>query len=236
MISLEVALEFWLCERSAGNRDRLVEHYSYLCVRGARKFLRPGLERSDLEQVATIGLLKACDRFEAALQTPFEAYAWLFIVGELMHYVRDHERVVRPPRKLRDLERRYQRAVDTLTAELGRTPQDADVAGVLGTDIGTVRDVRQCRIRAKAESLDTLQGRAVDTSSEEVERLLDQMVIESALKALSETEREIIMAVYARGQSQVEIAARLGYSQRHISRLHRGALEKMLPSWVHEVG
>lgn len=234
MISLEVALDFWLSERSAENRERLVEHYSYLCTRGARKFLRPGLERGDLEQVAAIGLLKACDRFEAAMQTPFEAYAWLFIVGELMHHVRDHERVVRPPRKLRDLERRYQRTVDKLTFELGRVPSDADVAAVLGTTLDMVSEVRQCRARATAESLEDLQGRTIEPSGyEEVERLLDAMVIESALSALNETEREIITAVYAHGQSQVEIAARLGYSQRHISRLHRGALEKMLPSWVH---
>lgn len=234
MISLEVALDFWLSDRSAENRERLVERYSYLCIRGARKFLRPGLERGDLEQVAAIGLLKACDRFEAALQTPFEAYAWLFIVGELMHHVRDHERVVRPPRKLRDLERRYQRTVDKLTFELGRIPSDADVAAALCTDVGTVREVRYCRARATAESLDDLQGRVVEASTYgDVERLLDTMVIESALSALNDTEREIITAVYARGQSQVEIATRLGYSQRHISRLHRGALEKMLPSWVH---
>lgn len=234
MISPELALEFWLSERSTENRERLVVRYSYLCTRGARKFLRPGLERGDLEQVATIGLLKACDRFEASLQTPFEAYAWLFIVGELMHYVRDHERVVRPPRKLRDLERRYQRTVDILTLELGRLPSDADIAMALGTDVRTVREIQQCRTRATAESLDDLRGGVPEAEAySEVERLLDQMVMESALNALSETEREIITAVYARGQSQVEIAARLGYSQRHISRLHRGALEKMLPLWVH---
>lgn len=233
MISLDVALDFWLAERSAENRARLVSTYSYLCSRGARKFLRPGLERSDLEQVAAIGLLKACDRYDASLETPFEAYAWLFIVGELMHHVRDFERLVRPPRKLRMLERKCQQTSDKLTLALSRAPSDDELAQALETDVQTIADLRQCRARAITDSLETLTalGRELRAPAE-VEVLLDGLLIEAALEALSETERHIILGIYAKGYSQLEIAQRLGYSQRHISRLHKAALEKMLPVWV----
>ncbi|GAC1658807.1 MAG: hypothetical protein NVS9B12_11440 [Vulcanimicrobiaceae bacterium] len=211
-------------------RDTLVSSYLYLCERGARKFLRPGLERSDLKQVATIGLLKACDRYDPSLQTPFEAYAWLFIVGELMHHVRDFERIVRPPRKLRSLERKWQHACDEQTVALGRGPTDEELARALGTDLQTIGELRQCRARAVTDSLDVLNAAAdEDRSAAGVDALLDRLLIDSALAELSATERKIILGVYAGGYSQLEVARRLGYSQRHVSRLHKAALQKMLP-------
>ncbi|HEY0799067.1 MAG TPA: sigma factor, partial [Candidatus Baltobacteraceae bacterium] len=103
-------------------REQTITSYQYLCRRGARKFLRPGLERCDLEQVAAIGLIKAYDRYDVSLHTPFEAYAWLSIVSELMHHVRDAEGIVRLPRRLRGLERRYARAHEQLAMRLKRTP------------------------------------------------------------------------------------------------------------------
>jgi general secretion pathway protein G len=77
------------------DRERIILTYRYLCERGARKFLRPGLERGDLEQVAAIGLIKAYDRYDDSLSTPFEAYAWITITGELMNYLRSHTRTAR---------------------------------------------------------------------------------------------------------------------------------------------
>ncbi len=233
MISLDVALDFWLSERSVENRDRLICTYSYLCVRGARKFLRPGLERNDLEQVASIGLLKACERYDPAFKTPFEAYAWLYIVGELMHHVRDSERLVRPPRKLRSLERQWLSRHDELTLSLGRSPSDEELAHVMSVEVQTIAELRQCRSRAVADSLD---ASSVDfdysAGVNDIEALVDRLVIEEALSILSDIEKAIVLGVYTRGFSQLEIARRLGYSQRHVSRLHRNALKKMSPLWV----
>ena len=121
------ALRGWLQQRTAENRSRLVYAHAYLCVRAARKFKRPGLESCDLEQVATVGLLKACDRYQVEIGTPFEAYAWLFVIGELMHYVRDWERPIRPPRKLRALELKMRRASATLAGTLGRKPTGCEL-------------------------------------------------------------------------------------------------------------
>jgi RNA polymerase sigma factor (sigma-70 family) len=73
-------------------RERMIVAYHYLCKRGARKFLRPDVERGDLEQVAAIALIKACDRYDGSLPTPFEAYAWISIVGEIMNHLRAHKR------------------------------------------------------------------------------------------------------------------------------------------------
>jgi RNA polymerase sigma-B factor len=214
------------------NREPLVLQYSYLCTRAGRKFLRPGIDRADLEQIAAIGLIKACDRYDPALQTPFEAFAWLFIVGELMHYVRDHERMVRAPRRLRDLERRCLDAHDRLTAELGREPTRSEMAASLGVTLQQVDDVARYREQAVPESIDTLQPHHLRRCSYTLEDRDDRMVIEAALALLNDTERKIILALYASGYSQIEVAERMGYSRRHISRLHRAALKKMQPLWV----
>ncbi len=232
MIALDAALEFWLNDRSQANRDRLVAQYGYLRARAARKFHRPGLDRADLEQIAAIGLIKACDRYDARLQTPFEAFAWLFVVGELMHYVRDYERLVRPPRRLRDLERRAQEACDALVFELGREPSAQEVAQRTGVSRRDIDELVLFREQAIPQSIDALEPHQLRPCSYTLEEREDRMVLDAALDRLTETERTIILALYANGYSQLEVAQRLGYSRRHISRLHRGALKKMQPVWV----
>ncbi|HEY8314819.1 MAG TPA: sigma factor-like helix-turn-helix DNA-binding protein [Candidatus Baltobacteraceae bacterium] len=227
MIALDATLRFWIEERTPEHRDRLVAQHRYLCSRGARKFCRPGLDRADLEQVAAIGLLKACDRYDPEQQTPFEAFAWCFVLGELMHHVRDHERIVRPPRRLRSLERRWQDAHDAMTIELGREPRVREVANRLGVSERTVEEVLTYREGAVPASLHELQAYQIGPAAYTIENRDDLLVIERALELLTPVERTIIMGFYGRGYSKLELAARLGYSQRHISRLHRAALEKM---------
>lgn len=204
----------------------LFEDYHYLCARAGRKFRRPGFERADIEQIAAIGLLKACNRYDPALQTPFEAFAWLFVVGELMHYVRDHERLVRAPRRLRALERRCQTAADRLIAELGREPSRAELARATGATLAEIDEVVRYREGAVAESIETLQPHQMRPCSYTLDDRDDRIFIDDALRRLSDIERKIVLAVYS-GYSQMELAQRLGYSRRHISRLHRTALKKM---------
>ncbi|MDQ2871521.1 MAG: sigma-70 family RNA polymerase sigma factor [Candidatus Eremiobacteraeota bacterium] len=216
----------------ATDRDALVAQYRYLCVRGARKFYRPGLERADLEQVAAIGLIKACDRYDFALKTPFEAYAWLFVLGELMHYVRDYERLVRPPRRLRSLEKRWQAAHDALTIELGREPSTHELALQLCVSDKTIEEIRAYRDGAVPASLQDLQPHQLRFNAYTIDDRDDRLVLECALELLSPTEQTIIRALYLRGYSQPELARGLGYSQRHISRLHRLALQKLHPALV----
>ena len=218
--------------RERGDRDRLIAQYSYLCSRGARKFKRPGLDNADLQQVAAIGLIKACDRYDARLRTPFEAFAWLFVLGELMHHVRDHERLVRPPRRLRNLERRAQNAHDALVFELGREPSVDELAKRLDVARRDVEELHTYRERAVPQPLDGVHPHELGPYSYTLEEREDRIVLEAALARLTVTERTIVLALYGSGYSQMELADRLGYSRRHISRLHRAALKKMQPEWV----
>lgn len=225
-------IDQWSTERRIEDRDRVIAAYSYLCVRAARRFYRPGVERSDLQQIGAIGLLKACDRYDPKNGTPFEAFAWLLIMGELMHYVRDQERLVRVPRRVRVMERRCGAASEELTGLLGREPTTEEIAAFLQVCRSEVEEVHLGRSRAFYDSLDSLAPRFLERFSYTMESREEKVLVDDALRRLSDVERKIILAVYTIGYTQQELASRLGYSRRHISRLHRAALKKMQHAFV----
>jgi RNA polymerase sigma-B factor len=220
-------------DRAVVERDRVVVQHWYLCRRAARRFVRRGLDRADLEQVAAIGLIKAADRYDAAQSAPFEAYAWLLIVGELMHYVRDSERFLRAPRGIRDLERRWSAAERELWALLGREPLEADVARSIGATVREAREVRAYRASRHVLSFDLLRSSEFRASAQGIEEVLDRLTIDRALGGLPPLERQIVRSIDLDGVSVVELAARMGYSRRHLTRLHRNALERLkrLEAW-----
>jgi RNA polymerase sigma-B factor len=208
-------------------RERVIREYGYLCARGARKFLREGVDRRDLEQVAAIGLIKAADRFDASLGTPFEAYAWRLVLGELMHYVRDAERSVRIPRRMREFERRCRLAERDLCVRLGRDPNTAELARHLGATEADIREVQRLREHGMPLSVDALRPFEHLSLSYTIDRHLDHVAMQTSLKALSNAERKILREIYERDTPIAEIARALGYSRRHVTRLHHAALEKL---------
>jgi RNA polymerase sigma-B factor len=225
MIHMEPSLELWLRGRLAEDREQVIADHRYLCVRAARKFLRPGLDRADLEQTAALGLIKAVDRYDARQQTPFEGYAWLLVLGELMHHVRDGERLLRAPRRVRELERRWVSAERELWALLGREPRESDVAGFINASLCDRSDVRDYRASGTLVSLEKLREHGA-RADDEVDTLLARITLDSALDRLPKVERDILHAVYFDGESLAQVAVRLGYSRRHLTRLHRRALQR----------
>jgi RNA polymerase sigma-B factor len=219
-----------LCFRATAlprERERLVAEYWYLCRRAARRFMRRGLDRADLEQTGAIGLIKAVDRFDPRQRAPFEAYAWLLVVGELMHYVRDSERVLRAPRGVREAERRWSAAERQLWSALGREPRESDVAQRVGATAVEVREIRAYRASNRVLSFDVLPLSDHRTVGRAIDEMLDRMTVEEILAQLPPLERRIVHAVHLEGLPIVEVARQLGYSRRHVTRLHRGALDRL---------
>jgi RNA polymerase sigma-B factor len=211
-------------------RESLVIAYRHLCPRAARKFARPGLERCDLEQVAAIGLLKAADRYDPALGTPFEAYAWVLVLGEISHFVRDHERLVRLPRGLRRQQKRLEAERERLRAELGRAPRDTELAQSLNLPLATLSRVRRAGEAAKPLRLDDANDAAARRIAARIavrNGTDDRLLIDTALAALPDLERRVIVGVYLLGLRQLEVARRLKMSAKAISRLHGVALARM---------
>ncbi len=215
-------------ERDAA--DRLVTGYHYLCRRGARKFLRSGLDGHDLEQVAAIGLIKASRKFQITAGTPFEAYAWVMIVGELMHYVRDHERAIRIPRKLRALETHFNRAHDACVGRLGREPSDAEIAGEMGVLRVTVAELRRARDCASIAGID--EAATVPAERESILEAEDRLLFGEAFARLDPLERRVLVGVYILGLSRLDIAGRLQLPVKRVSRVLRSALATLQLAWI----
>ncbi len=206
------------------DRDALVRDYRYLCTRGARKFLRPTLERADLEQVAAVGLIKAARRFDPAMQTPFEAYAWIAIIGELMHHVRDNEYAIRLPRRLATIDRHVAGATNALAARFGRQPNDDEIASALSLSASHVRQARHARAAIRPVCFDATP--AIDRQRHE-HAVEDRFFIEHAFASLEDIERRIVSGVYFLGFTQAQLASALRLSPKRVSRIHRSALARM---------
>jgi RNA polymerase sigma-B factor len=218
--------------RPAGGREATILAHRYLCRRGARRFLRAGLEWDDLEQVAAIGLVKATDRYDPRAQTPFEAFAWMMIVGELGHHVRDHEHLVRPPRDLRALERRHARAWERLAHHLDREPGDVELSREIDVPLATVRELRIVRGCAQPLDIDDplvgpdLERTVAGLRKREVTED-DTIVLRDALERLPQRERQVLYGLYWFDLSRCEIGRRMGISGKVVARLQRGALERL---------
>ena len=229
MIVHTISLELWVRDRSVEHREAVIEDHGYLCRRAARKFLRDGIDRRDLEQVAAIGLIKAVDRYDHTTGTPFEAYAWVLILGELMHYTRDCERVLRAPRRLRELERRWNGAERELWSLLGREPSDLEIGQFIGARVDERSEIQRYRNSISVMSVEALRPHEHRGLSYTIDNQLDRVIIESEMWRLTPVEREILHEIYEHDTPLIELAKRLGYSRRHVTRLHRSALDKLSP-------
>ncbi|MBV8724775.1 MAG: sigma-70 family RNA polymerase sigma factor, partial [Candidatus Eremiobacteraeota bacterium] len=173
------------------------------------------------------GLLKAIDRYDPSEPAPFEAYAWLMILGELMHWVRDGERLLRAPRAIRELERRWSRAERRVCMTLEHGPTEEEVARQIGATPDQIKEVRAFRASNRVLSFELLNEQDPRISPYDIDDVLDRLTVERILAGLSPLEQRIVRAIHLDGVTVVELAARLGYSRRHMTRLHRCALERL---------
>ncbi len=203
-------------------RDERIYAHRYLSRFIAARFLRPGLERADLEQVALIGLIKAVDRYNPSIGKPFRSFARQHIIGELMHYVRDHESIVRFPRALQRLHRREQQAHFQLRGELGREPSSREIQTALGCrfdELHTLYAARHHCTRAEQQAEYCYPALAANVA--------EQALLWTSLHSLDQDEQYLLLGVYGLRLTQTEVGNRLGYTQRSASRLHKRALQKL---------
>ena len=231
-VQREQLLAHYCADRTIDRRNAVVDAYRDLCVRGARKFKRAGNDRADLEQVAAVGLIKAAANYRHDMQTPFTAYAWIMIVGELMHYVRDHERIVRVPRSLRTMEKRYAETWERLTSAHHREPSTGEMAAALGVRVEAIEELRALRRVDRVPLADAEPGegtQAIDTLADHRDGVAieERITLSVALAQLGDRERAIVVGTYGVGLTQTELGERLGLSQSHVSKVLKSALRKM---------
>lgn len=220
-------------------REHLVLAHAPRAAALARRFANRGEPVDDLVQVATIGLLKAVDRFDPTRGVQFSTYATATILGELRRHFRDRFWTIRVSRGLRELNHRLMRAGDRLAQELGRTPTVAEMARECGVGLERALEAFEVGRAYRPASLDTPAadgqeetGRpgADDPALQGVE---DRVLLERAIHCLPERLQATIRMRYYEGLRQAEVARRIGTSQVAVSRIERQALDvlRAMVSW-----
>jgi RNA polymerase sigma-B factor len=219
--------ELFRTYRSTGDRtyrNQLIDAYTPLAAACARRFARRGEPLDDLVQVAVVGLLKAVERFDPSKGVPFEGFAIPTILGELRRHFRDSTWSVHVPRRAKDRRTEVDQTIEQLTHELGRRPHPDQVAGRLGWCTDDVLAALAASAAYRPGSLDAGHDPAtpVDDPSAAID---DRLLVESLLHGLGDRERRIVELRYFEGLTQAEIAALMGLSQVHVSRLLRSSLD-----------
>lgn len=221
-------------DKNPETKSLIVDSYMDLVRSLARRFANRGEPLDDLVQVASIGLLKAIDRFDPDRNIQFTTYAVPTIVGELRRYFRDRSSTIRVPRGLRERSYLLNNAVQGFLQDNGRVPTVSEIATI--TDM-TEEDVIEGLESYEASNLASLDSRTddgelslMDVIGDEDKTLgiLDERLsLAGAMSSLDEREQSLLYLRFIEGRSQSEIADRLGISQMHVSRLLRQTLQAL---------
>jgi RNA polymerase sigma-B factor len=218
-------------------REELITRFLPLARQLALRYYHGREPLDDLVQVASLGLVKAVDRFEVQRTTSFASYAVPVILGELRRHFRDNGWALHVPRGLQELVLAVDRAAARLQVEAARPPTPAQIARELRLTVEEVLEAMDAAQATDTISLDAPRAAAdgerdalVDVIGSEdcrFELVEYREAIAGALEALPQREREILRLRFEEDRTQSEIAAVLGVSQMQISRLLRRTVERL---------
>jgi RNA polymerase sigma-B factor len=218
-------------------REELVESFLPLARDLALRYTYTDEPFDDLLQVASLGLIKAIDRFEPGRGTKFTSYAAPTILGELKRHFRDKGWALHLPRDLQERALAVGRERETLSKRLGRSPTVREVASAMGCSVEQVLEASEAAASYETASLDAPVTRDDDESATLVDLLGDEDdayelvdardAIATTWQALPEVERKVVELRFMHDLTQREIGDRIGYSQMHVSRLLRRALTRL---------
>ena len=226
-------IDRWQRDHDTAAREEIVRRYRGLVRSLAARYIEWGEPFDDLVQVAWIGMLKAIDRFDTTRELRLATYATPTIVGEIRRHYRDRTWAVHVPRPLQELRVRANALIDRLTAERGVSPAIGEIATLLGAGEEEVLDALQTELARSASPFpsgdadDLEHGFDVAVDDVGFAAVEARVVLEQGLEGLSERERAVVSLRFDDGLTQSQIAARMGISQMHVSRLLRRSLETL---------
>jgi RNA polymerase sigma-B factor len=230
----DAALFAGLRARDPKAREALVRRYLPLARQLAQRYRRADEPFDDLMQVASLGLVKAVDRFDPDRGLAFSTFAVPTITGELRRYFRDRTWAVRPPRALQELTLDVDRAVSTLTARHGRSPSVSDIAEATNRSEEEVLEALEARTAHRATSLQAPRGDddddggtlgdAIGGEDAGFELAEHRATIGELVGELSDRDREVLRLRFEEDLTQSEIGAIIGVSQMQVSRIVRQSL------------
>ena len=223
-------------------RDRAIEAWLPLAQHLARRYQGRGEPMADLVQVATVGLIKAVDRYRTDRGVDFSAFAIPTIVGEIKRHFRDRTWAIRVPRRLQELRLEITAANNELSHRLGRSPTVADVAAHLKVTEEQVLEGLEGARAYSTTSLSTpvkdeggmLLADTIGAEDSAFELTEFRVALGPALATLDAREQRILSLRFFGNLTQTEIAEEIGISQMHVSRLLSRALAKLHEQLVGE--
>jgi RNA polymerase sigma-B factor len=234
---VEILFERWQRGGDRAARDELVERFLPLARKLARRYSGAREPFEDLLQVASLGLVKAVDRFDSGRGTAFSSFAVPTILGELKRYFRDLGWAVHVPRGAQERAVKVEVAQQQLTAKTGRAPTVGQLAEYLEFSIEDVLEALETSRAHHASSLDAPyddgegeNGTVVDSFGLEDPglRLADARVtVGEAARQLSSREREVLALRFLHDLTQTQIAERIGVSQMQVSRILRRSIAQL---------
>jgi RNA polymerase sigma-B factor len=218
-------------------RERVIQEQLPLAEFLARKFAGRGEPLDDLVQVASVGLIKAVDRFDVDRRIEFSTYATPNILGEIKRYFRDKGWAMRVPRGLQELRQSAKEVIRDETVKTGRSPTIQELAETLDADVEGVAEALTLGRAYNTASLDAPVSQdepegdtIVDLQADDkslIEGLEERLLLQEAIDSLKGQQQQILKLRFNEGKTQTEIADHIGVSQMHVSRLLRRALEDL---------
>jgi RNA polymerase sigma-B factor len=217
-------------------RERVIEMHLPLAEYLARRFRNRGEPFDDLVQVANLGLIKSVDGYDATRGAAFTSYAIPMIVGELKRHFRDKGWDVRVPRRLQELRLEIGKVTGDLAQQLGRSPTVADIAKrlsvteedvIAGLDSGHAYRALSLQAPVQGEEPVTELGDLLGDVDPDMEHVEDQEALRPLIAKLPPRQQKIIALRFFGNLTQSQIAAELGISQMHVSRLLSHSLAQL---------
>lgn len=215
-------------------RQELIEGNLRLVLSIIQRFTGRKENLDDLFQVGCIGLVKAVDNFNTELDVKFSTYAVPMIIGEIRRYLRDNN-AIRISRSIRDLAYHALQARETLMHERDSEPTPEEIADRIGERKENVVRALEAIVEpislyepVYSDSGDSIYVMdQISDPGENDKHWLESIALRDALSRLTTRERKIIRMRFYQNKTQMEIASEIGISQAQVSRLEKGALERI---------
>lgn len=218
-------------------REELVERFLPLARKLARRYRRSSESLEDLEQVASLGLVKAVDRFDASRGIAFSSFLVPTVLGELKRHFRDSAWAAHVPRRMQERVMKVTGAIDELAAERGHSPSVTEIAAHTRQSTEQVLEAMEASHAYHARPLDAPRPEDEGEEPDHVAALGSHEAgfelaelgasVRPVVAALPGREREILRLRFVEDLTQSQIAERVGISQMHVSRLIRAAVVRL---------
>ncbi len=214
-------------------RNRLVESNLKLVLSAVQRFCNRGGNPDDLFQVGCIGLIKAIERFDIDLGLKLSTYAFSLIIGEMRRFLRDsgmvkvtrrvREQAIAALKKKEELQNTLNRepTVEEIAQAMGQPKEDVVLAMEAIMEPSSLYDPAYSDGRENVCLIDQVQDKTGESD------WVDEMLLRQAMKALSTREKRILSLRFFAGKTQVEVSRTVGISQAQVSRIEKGALQRI---------